>query len=135
MSDDTVHLLHVCGARPNFMKVAPVMAAVEAWNAARAEAAGPGGVGGSGFKGKLALGDEQALGAIEFTGSRAIGAEVVDFPVDAGERLGAGFGVEAGADFKGSGFIEQGDVAGNLGHRFAVAYGLVLLAAQEMQRT
>jgi len=27
---DTV-LLHVCGARPNFMKVAPVMAAVEAW--------------------------------------------------------------------------------------------------------
>ena len=31
--------------------------------------------------------------------------------------------------------IGRGDVAGNLGHRFAVAYGLVLLAAQEMQRT
>jgi len=48
MSDDTVHLLLVCGARPNFMKVAPVMAAVEAWNEASAEAAGPGGVGGTG---------------------------------------------------------------------------------------
>ena len=34
MSDDRVHILLVCGARPNFMKVAPVMAAVEAWNAA-----------------------------------------------------------------------------------------------------
>ena len=33
MSDDRVHILLVCGARPNFMKVAPVMAAVEAWNA------------------------------------------------------------------------------------------------------
>jgi UDP-N-acetylglucosamine 2-epimerase (non-hydrolysing) len=33
---DRVHLLHVCGARPNFMKVAPIMAAVEAWNAAEA---------------------------------------------------------------------------------------------------
>ncbi len=31
--------------------------------------------------------------------------------------------------------IGRGDVAGTLGHRFAVAYGLVLLAAQEMQRT
>jgi UDP-N-acetylglucosamine 2-epimerase (non-hydrolysing) len=30
-----VHLLHVAGARPNFMKVAPVIAAAEAWNAAR----------------------------------------------------------------------------------------------------
>ena len=40
-SDDRVHILHVCGARPNFMKVAPVMAAVEAWNAGRAGAAGP----------------------------------------------------------------------------------------------
>ena len=30
---DAVKLLHVAGARPNFMKVAPVMAAVEAWNA------------------------------------------------------------------------------------------------------
>ncbi len=29
----TVRLLHVAGARPNFMKVAPVMAAVDAWNA------------------------------------------------------------------------------------------------------
>jgi len=43
MSADRVHILLVCGARPNFMKVAPVMAAVEAWNAARAGAAGPGG--------------------------------------------------------------------------------------------
>ena len=43
MSNDSVHILLVCGARPNFMKVAPVMAAVEAWNAGRAEAAGPGG--------------------------------------------------------------------------------------------
>src|SRR5665647_1564329 len=33
-----VHILHVCGARPNFVKVAPVMAAVEAWNAAGARA-------------------------------------------------------------------------------------------------
>ena len=39
-SDDSVHILHVCGARPNFMKVAPVMAAVEAWNEGRAEPAG-----------------------------------------------------------------------------------------------
>jgi UDP-N-acetylglucosamine 2-epimerase (non-hydrolysing) len=31
-----VRLLHVAGARPNFMKVAPVMAAVEAWNTAGA---------------------------------------------------------------------------------------------------
>jgi len=29
-----VKLMHVVGARPNFMKVAPVMAAVDAWNAA-----------------------------------------------------------------------------------------------------
>jgi UDP-N-acetylglucosamine 2-epimerase (non-hydrolysing) len=36
VNGDPVHLLHVCGARPNFMKVAPVMAAVEAWNASRA---------------------------------------------------------------------------------------------------
>ena len=28
-----IRLLHVAGARPNFMKVAPVMAAVDAWNA------------------------------------------------------------------------------------------------------
>src|SRR5659263_64014 len=40
MSGDLVQILHVCGARPNFMKVAPVMAAVEAWNASRAEAGG-----------------------------------------------------------------------------------------------
>ena len=40
MSDDRVHILHVCGARPNFVKVAPVMAAVEAWNATRVEAGG-----------------------------------------------------------------------------------------------
>jgi UDP-N-acetylglucosamine 2-epimerase (non-hydrolysing) len=33
MSDDGVNILHVCGARPNFMKVAPVMAAVKARNA------------------------------------------------------------------------------------------------------
>jgi len=33
VSRGTLHLLHVCGARPNFMKVAPVMAAVETWNA------------------------------------------------------------------------------------------------------
>jgi UDP-N-acetylglucosamine 2-epimerase (non-hydrolysing) len=31
MSGGPVHLLHVCGARPNFMKVAPLMTAVEAW--------------------------------------------------------------------------------------------------------
>ena len=43
MSHETVHILLVCGARPNFMKVAPVMAAVEAWNAGPAGAAGPGG--------------------------------------------------------------------------------------------
>jgi UDP-N-acetylglucosamine 2-epimerase (non-hydrolysing) len=40
VSDNRIHILHVCGARPNFMKVAPVMAAVEAWNASRAEAGG-----------------------------------------------------------------------------------------------
>jgi UDP-N-acetylglucosamine 2-epimerase (non-hydrolysing) len=33
-SDGRAHILLVCGARPNFMKVAPVMAAVEASNAA-----------------------------------------------------------------------------------------------------
>ena len=33
-------LLHVAGARPNFMKVAPVMAAVDAWNATKAPGAG-----------------------------------------------------------------------------------------------
>ena len=33
ISQHDTRLLHVCGARPNFMKVAPVMAAVEAWNA------------------------------------------------------------------------------------------------------
>ena len=43
MSAVQIRLLHVCGARPNFMKVAPVMAAVEAWNEASAGAAGPGG--------------------------------------------------------------------------------------------
>ena len=43
MSGARIRLLHVCGARPNFMKVAPVMAAVEAWNEASAGAAGPGG--------------------------------------------------------------------------------------------
>ena len=43
MSGAQIRLLHVCGARPNFMKVAPVMAAVEAWNEASAGAAGPGG--------------------------------------------------------------------------------------------
>jgi len=31
----TVRVLHVVGTRPNFMKVAPVMAAVDAWNASR----------------------------------------------------------------------------------------------------
>jgi len=36
-----IRVLHVAGARPNFMKVAPVMAAVEAWNATRAQAALP----------------------------------------------------------------------------------------------
>jgi UDP-N-acetylglucosamine 2-epimerase (non-hydrolysing) len=35
-----VKLLHIAGARPNFMKVAPLMAAVESWNAGRAGAAG-----------------------------------------------------------------------------------------------
>ena len=35
MSHETVHILLVCGARPNFMKVAPVMAAVGVWNAGR----------------------------------------------------------------------------------------------------
>jgi UDP-N-acetylglucosamine 2-epimerase (non-hydrolysing) len=34
MSRRRVRLLHVAGARPNFMKIAPIMAAVEAWNAA-----------------------------------------------------------------------------------------------------
>ncbi len=34
VSDGRVGILHVCGARPNFIKVAPVMAAVEASNAA-----------------------------------------------------------------------------------------------------
>jgi len=43
VSEAPFRVLHVCGARPNFMKVAPVMAAIEAWNASRAEAAGPGG--------------------------------------------------------------------------------------------
>ena len=38
MTTRALHLLHVSGARPNFMKVAPVMAAVEAWNAAGARA-------------------------------------------------------------------------------------------------
>lgn len=38
MSD--TRLLHVVGARPNFMKVGPVIAAVDAWNAARAAGAG-----------------------------------------------------------------------------------------------
>jgi UDP-N-acetylglucosamine 2-epimerase (non-hydrolysing) len=33
-------LLHVAGARPNFMKVAPVIAAVDAWNATKAPGAG-----------------------------------------------------------------------------------------------
>jgi UDP-N-acetylglucosamine 2-epimerase (non-hydrolysing) len=33
-----VRLLHVAGARPNFMKVAPVMAAVDAWNRRAGEA-------------------------------------------------------------------------------------------------
>ena len=47
MKDRTVHLLHVCGARPNFMKVAPVMAAVEGWNAGSAGAASAGGAGGA----------------------------------------------------------------------------------------
>lgn len=35
-----VRLLHVVGARPNFMKVAPVMAAVDAWNAKSASGLG-----------------------------------------------------------------------------------------------
>lgn len=34
MTPVTFRLLHVVGARPNFMKVAPVMAAISAWNAA-----------------------------------------------------------------------------------------------------
>jgi UDP-N-acetylglucosamine 2-epimerase len=33
VSNNRVHIVHVCGARPNFMKVAPVIAAVEVWNA------------------------------------------------------------------------------------------------------
>ena len=37
MSGERVQILHVCGARPNFMKVAPVMAAADAWNASHAE--------------------------------------------------------------------------------------------------
>lgn len=32
MDQRTVRLLHVAGARPNFMKIAPIMAAVDAWN-------------------------------------------------------------------------------------------------------
>jgi UDP-N-acetylglucosamine 2-epimerase (non-hydrolysing) len=43
VSEAPFRVLHVCGARPNFMKVAPVMAAIEAWNASRAGATGPGG--------------------------------------------------------------------------------------------
>jgi UDP-N-acetylglucosamine 2-epimerase (non-hydrolysing) len=35
-----LRLLHVVGARPNFMKVAPVMAAVDAWNATKTPGAG-----------------------------------------------------------------------------------------------
>lgn len=37
MSAGQIHLLHVCGARPNFMKVAPLMAAVDAWNSSSSE--------------------------------------------------------------------------------------------------
>ena len=43
MSDNRIHILHVCGARPNFMKVAPVMAAVEAWSDTAARDSGSGG--------------------------------------------------------------------------------------------
>ena len=32
MNPGQVRLLHVCAARPNFMKIAPLMAAVDAWN-------------------------------------------------------------------------------------------------------
>ena len=50
MSDDRVHILHVCGARPNFMKVAPIMAAVEAGNArSRPAAAAGSGAASAGF--------------------------------------------------------------------------------------
>jgi UDP-N-acetylglucosamine 2-epimerase (non-hydrolysing) len=37
MSTTHSRLLHVCGARPNFMKVAPLMAAVEAWDDSSSE--------------------------------------------------------------------------------------------------
>jgi UDP-N-acetylglucosamine 2-epimerase (non-hydrolysing) len=43
VSEAALRVLHVCGARPNFMKVAPVMAAIEAWNASHVEAVRPGG--------------------------------------------------------------------------------------------
>ena len=69
---------------------------------------------GGGLEGELALGDGEALGAIQFAGARAVGDEVVDFPVDAGERLLAAIGIEAGADLEGSGFIEKRDVAADL---------------------
>ena len=48
----SVHLLHVAGARPNFMKVAPVMAAVRAWNEAH---------GGAGTQGPAAVTFTQVL--------------------------------------------------------------------------
>jgi UDP-N-acetylglucosamine 2-epimerase (non-hydrolysing) len=38
LSSRKIKLLHVAGTRPNFMKVAPVMRAVEAWNASVADA-------------------------------------------------------------------------------------------------
>ena len=55
----SVRLLHVCGARPNFMKVAPVMAAVTAWNE---------GHGGAGTQGPAAAGvGTQGPAAVTFT--------------------------------------------------------------------
>ena len=74
----------------------------------------PAGVGTGRLEGKLALGDGQALGAVQLAGAGAVRDEVVDFSADAGERLVARFRVEPGADFEGSGLVEEGDVAADL---------------------
>ncbi len=76
--------------------------------------AGPGGVGGGGFKRQLALGNGEAFGAVEFAEARAVCGEVVDFAVDAFDSLGAAFGIKAGVDLEGARFIEKRDVTADL---------------------
>ena len=66
------------------------------------------------FEGELALGKRQALGAVELARPRAVGDEVVDLAVDAGESFIARFGVEASTDFKGAGLVEKRHVAADL---------------------